>query len=116
MVLDGCPRFAKAYLGRKWFFSNAFCSLHEDAGLGERPFARIDKAFEGLRPVFFGPCTLGRTWGTRPAVWASRGVGLIAWSESHTNDASPGLVDPFFPSLSWVENAIMGALANRRER
>jgi hypothetical protein len=20
---------------------------------------------EGLRPVFFGPCTLGRTWGTR---------------------------------------------------
>jgi hypothetical protein len=25
----------------------------------------------GLRPVFFGPCTLGRTWGTRPGrqVW-----------------------------------------------
>src|ERR1700730_8837424 len=27
------------------------------------------KAFVGLRPVFFGPCTLGRTWGTRPKVW-----------------------------------------------
>ncbi len=24
------------------------------------------KALEGLRPVFFGPCTLRRTWGTRP--------------------------------------------------
>jgi len=24
------------------------------------------KRSKGLRPVFFGPCTLGRTWGTRP--------------------------------------------------
>jgi hypothetical protein len=24
------------------------------------------KAIVGLRPIFFGPCTLGRTWGTRP--------------------------------------------------
>jgi hypothetical protein len=24
------------------------------------------KAMEGLRPIFFGPCTLRRTWGTRP--------------------------------------------------
>jgi hypothetical protein len=30
------------------------------------PFARGLEAFEGLRPVFFGPCTLRRTWGTRP--------------------------------------------------
>jgi hypothetical protein len=24
------------------------------------------KAIVGLGPIFFGPCTLGRTWGTRP--------------------------------------------------
>jgi hypothetical protein len=24
------------------------------------------KAIVWLRPVFFGPCTLRRTWGTRP--------------------------------------------------
>src|ERR1700693_5511761 len=28
-------------------------------------------ALMGLRPVFFGPCTLGRTWGTRPGKRAS---------------------------------------------
>jgi hypothetical protein len=27
------------------------------------------KRWEGLRPVYFGPCTLGRTWGTRPGRW-----------------------------------------------
>jgi hypothetical protein len=28
-------------------------------------------ALMGLRPVFFRPCTLGRTWGTRPEKRAS---------------------------------------------
>jgi hypothetical protein len=58
--------FAPAYMGRGWAFSNAFCSLHEDVGIGNRPFASIAEALEGLRPVFFGPCTPVRTWGTRP--------------------------------------------------
>jgi len=56
----------------------------------------------------------------------SRGVGLIVFSKSSTNDAPPGsplkpvfikyvLVDPLqFPSLHWVRNAIMGALLNGR--
>ncbi len=26
----------------------------------------FQRSFDGLRPIFFGPCTLRRTWGTRP--------------------------------------------------
>ena len=26
------------------------------------------RTMEGLRPVFFGPRTLGRTWGTHPTI------------------------------------------------
>ena len=29
-------------------------------------FAQETEALEGAAPVFFGPCTLRRTWGTRP--------------------------------------------------
>src|ERR1700731_2121424 len=43
--------FASAYMGRKRRFPNAFT-----------PCAQ--KRLKGLRPVFFGPCTLRRTWGT----------------------------------------------------
>jgi hypothetical protein len=44
--------------------------MYEDAGLSNRLSARIAGAFEGLRPVSFGPGTLVRTWGTRPiSIW-----------------------------------------------
>ena len=36
------------------------------------PFALIAIAFERLRPVFFGPCTPVRTWGTRSEVSGNR--------------------------------------------
>ena len=36
----------------------------------QEPFARRAEALEGLRPVFFGPCTPRRTWSTRPGMWA----------------------------------------------
>jgi hypothetical protein len=52
---------------RRWLlFETSSGVTDEDADLDKRPFAHIAKAFEGLRPVFFGPCTLVRTWGTRP--------------------------------------------------
>jgi hypothetical protein len=31
------------------------------------------KAIVGLRPIIFGPGTLGRTWGTRPVYWVLLG-------------------------------------------
>jgi len=31
-----------------------------------QPFRPEAKALVGAAPIFFGPCTLGRTWGTRP--------------------------------------------------
>jgi hypothetical protein len=77
--------FAPAYMGRGWAFSNAFCSLHEDVGLGNRPFASIAEALEGLRPVFFGPCTPVRTWGTRPIpVRVSSNLGYVSkvWEDA----------------------------------
>jgi hypothetical protein len=41
-------------------------------GTEERKNAtQVAEALEGLRPVFFGPRTLGRTWGTRPGKRAS---------------------------------------------
>ncbi len=33
---------------------------------GRSLFAGVARRWMGLRPVFFGPCTLRRTWGTRP--------------------------------------------------
>jgi hypothetical protein len=47
-------------MGRKGFFSNAFTSFPGLLSETEQ------KAVEGLRPIFFGPRTLMRRWGTRP--------------------------------------------------
>ena len=44
-------------------------SLHASTLLLLQPLVREAEAFEGAAPVFFGPCTLGRTWGTRPEPW-----------------------------------------------
>jgi hypothetical protein len=66
-----------------WFWTGAPCSpqrtwaengffqmlsLHGTriSALNSSLFARKQERSNGLRPVFFGPCTLGRTWGTRP--------------------------------------------------
>jgi hypothetical protein len=44
--------------------------LYRKSGMWGPPMGWLlgqsSKAVVGLRPVFFGPCTLGRTWGTRP--------------------------------------------------
>src|SRR6266550_4610474 len=40
-------------------------------GQGLLFFAALQKHSKELRPVFFSPCTLGRTWGTRPGKRAS---------------------------------------------
>jgi hypothetical protein len=63
--------FALAYMGRKRSFSNAFPSIYHGSWPQQQPFVRGTEALEGLRPVFFGPCTPGRTWGTRPGKQAS---------------------------------------------
>jgi hypothetical protein len=52
-------RVAPAYVGRKRFVSIASPVL-------PRILINPVKALEGLRPIFFGPRTLVRTWATRP--------------------------------------------------
>jgi hypothetical protein len=71
VVLDGCPMFAKAYMGRGRILP--MLSLHaQGLSLLAAVFSPHSKSVgKGLRPVFFGPCTLGRTWGTRPGKRAS---------------------------------------------
>src|SRR5216684_4105910 len=66
----GAPRFATAYVGQKKTGRSPFPTLCYAGKL--RPRARVlahgVKAFE---ESVFGPCTLGRTWGTRPGKRAS---------------------------------------------
>jgi hypothetical protein len=55
---------------------------------------------EGLRPIFFGPCTPGRTWGTRPVSSTSRltrqsqveGSGIPHLAKNERDVGHPGLV------------------------
>ena len=66
MVLDGCPMFAPAYMGRKRRAQPLPTLLlrgQKTAAKSKNPRANGVKAFE---ESVFGPCTLGRTWGTRP--------------------------------------------------
>jgi hypothetical protein len=45
----------------------ASSSLRVDVGKNHLEFAKDSaKAIVGASPIVFGPCTLGRTWGTRP--------------------------------------------------
>src|ERR1700719_558147 len=54
-------------------FFQCFHSMRTDSCSWPQSFRHTLKRREGLRPVFFGPCTLGRTWGTRPGKRASLG-------------------------------------------
>ncbi len=74
MVLDGCPMFAPAYMGRKWFFFQCFLLLHKYAVLGNGRFARIPRTFEGAAPPSFQPMYAGANIDWHP----SREVGLVA--------------------------------------
>ncbi len=56
--MDGCPRFAKAYLGRKRW--GEALQLLYGFSRKSRPVDRL-KAFE---ENIFGPGTLVRNWGT----------------------------------------------------
>jgi hypothetical protein len=70
MALDGCPMFAKAYMGRKDGRSPFHRSVKWaiESGQWQESSANEVKAFE---KSVFGPCTLSRTWGTRPEKRAS---------------------------------------------
>src|SRR5258708_24241535 len=46
-------------------------SFHGQGLFGRSVFAALQKRSKELRPVFFSPCTLGRTWGTRSGRRAS---------------------------------------------
>ena len=62
----GAPGSPKRTWADNGFFQ-CFCSMHQDASLSKRPFRPTwQRALKGLRPVVFNPCTLVRTWGTRP--------------------------------------------------
>jgi hypothetical protein len=56
--------------GPKMVFFQCFLFMYQGSRSGQLPFARRVGTIEGLRPIFFGPCTLRRTWGTRPGKWA----------------------------------------------
>jgi hypothetical protein len=43
-VLDGCPMFAPAYMGRKRIFSNAFTPLHQDCCTWPQSFCPGNKS------------------------------------------------------------------------
>ena len=79
-------------------FSNAFALHEEDAGLSNRLFARMAGTLKGLRPVFFGPRTLGRTWGT------SREVGWVAQDTLAARLRLPDRADQF-GQASWIHIA-----------
>ena len=57
--------------GPKTDSSNALIPWARTLALGRSVFAALQKRSKELRPVFFSPCTLGRTWGTRPVKRAS---------------------------------------------
>jgi hypothetical protein len=70
----------KAYLGDYGVFARTANSEDSPAGgaswlvicIRNGIFWSDDKSDRGAAPIIFGPCTLGRTWGTRPI---SSGVG-----------------------------------------
>jgi hypothetical protein len=53
--MDGCPRFAPAYLGRKWFFRMLLASCATALIRREGLLHRLQKAIVGLRPVVLNP-------------------------------------------------------------
>jgi hypothetical protein len=65
-AVGGAPCRKSGYMGRKRIFQ--MLSLHARGFLllAVVFFARVAEALEGAAPVCFGPCTLERTWGTRP--------------------------------------------------
>jgi hypothetical protein len=63
--------FAGAYMGRKRCFQMLSVHCTRILALGRCFFCYLTEALEGAAPIFFGPCTLWRTWGTRPGARAS---------------------------------------------
>jgi hypothetical protein len=59
------PHVRTSVHGLKTDFSNAFPPCVMWLSLGNVLFVRMTQRSMGLRPVFFVPCTLVRTWGTR---------------------------------------------------
>jgi hypothetical protein len=59
------PHVRPSVHGPKTMFSNAFAPSH-NCSLWNSCLRARQKRSKGLRPVFFVPRTLRRTWGTRP--------------------------------------------------
>jgi hypothetical protein len=60
------PHVRPSVHGPKMDSSNAFATRETILAFGHSLSDRVTVAEEGAAPVLFGPCTLGRTWGTRP--------------------------------------------------
>ena len=61
------PQVRQSVPGPTMDFSNAFTLCTRMLALASAPFApHGQERWKGLRPVVFNPCTLVRTWGTRP--------------------------------------------------
>ena len=63
--LDGCPTFALAYVGRKWRGVAPFERFRYSRKI-PCPRVQFEAKVKAFEEIVFGPCTLGRTWGTRP--------------------------------------------------
>jgi hypothetical protein len=66
LEMDGCPTFARAYVGREWFVSAALSACSTGAYLYSNlsnpilllgSLQKGQKTIEALHPVFFGPRT-----------------------------------------------------------
>jgi hypothetical protein len=86
--------------------------MHDGACSHQQPLPVEEKRWEGLRPVFFGPCTphgtpgqVGRTWGTRPGKRAalvdqgSSAHSFIASVATHLISKSRVFENEFFGGL-----------------
>ena len=65
------PHVRPSVHGPKTEFFQCFHSMRKDSCSWPQSFCHIAKALKGAAPHLFGPCTLGRTWGTRPGRRAS---------------------------------------------
>jgi hypothetical protein len=65
------PHVRLSVHGPKTMFFQCLYSMGDGSCSHQQPLSAEQKRWKGLRPVFFGPCTPGRTWGTRPAKWAA---------------------------------------------
>jgi hypothetical protein len=91
--------------GPKTDFSNAFTPCATALAFCRSLLAHFAVAFEWLRPVFLGPCTLGRTWG-HPSREEGFFFALTAAPASPIHRPACNFYDPSASSDDFLANAL----------